>query len=66
MRHLSVKEKSLILWADLVDLGIYSALENVKRKTKSKQQAIQELKRSLSRQSQDHWEGFCRIFKRLK
>lgn len=62
----SFKEKLFILWANLVDLGIHTALNNLKKKTKSTKQALDELKKSLFRQSEDHWEGLCRALKRLK
>jgi len=57
MRRLSKKEKQFIAWANLVDFGVHSAL------IKS---TLNELKKSLFRQSEDHWEGLCSAFKRLK
>ena len=60
-----LKNNPIILWRDLLDLGIEFSLTNL-RKKKSELEAKEELKESLFRQSQEHWQGLYNAFKKLK
>lgn len=58
-------KNSLLLWRDLLDLGVESSLAFLKKK-KSNQEALRQLKMSLHRQSDEHWQGLYNALKRIK
>lgn len=60
-----MKNKEILLWRDLLDLGINTSLAFL-RKKKTKKAALKELKASLFRQGQEHWQGLCEAFKKLR
>ena len=60
-----LKNNQVILWRELLDLGIELSLANLRRK-KTETEAIKELKESLFRQSEEHWQGLFKALKRLK
>jgi hypothetical protein len=60
-----LKENSLVLWRELLDLGIESSLAFLRRK-KTEQRALAELKKSFFRQSQEHWQGLYSALQKLK
>jgi len=59
------KNNFLLLWKDILDLGVSSSLAFLKKK-KNKKEALKELKMSFHRESQDHWQRLCETFKKLE
>ena len=60
-----LQKDSVILWRDILDLGIESSLAVLKKKN-TKANALKELRNSLFRQSEEHWQGLYNALKRLK
>ncbi len=65
MRKKSQKEGFALLWKDLLDLGVASSLA-FSRKSKGEKMALGELRVSLLRQSEEHWQGLYKALKRLR
>lgn len=65
MANKELQRDSLLLWKDLLDLGIESSLAFLQKK-RTKQVALKELKTSLFRQSEEHWQGLYNALKKLK
>lgn len=64
-KKVSTRRSPFILWKDLLDLGLPLYLARIKRHMPEKE-ALKELKKSFSRQSEEHWQGLCSAFKKLK
>ena len=60
-----LQKDSVTLWRDILDLGIESSLAVLKKKN-TKANALKELRNSLFRQSEEHWQGLYNALKRLK
>lgn len=65
MKDKKLRNNPIILWKDLLDLGIMLSLANL-RKKQSELEARKELKESLFRQSEEHWQGLCKVLNDLK
>ncbi len=65
MKKKSQKDGLIILWKNLLDLGTASSLAFL-RKSKGEKGALGELRASLLRQSEEHWQGLYRTLKRLR
>ena len=61
-----MKNNNIYLWRDLLDFGFESAKANLLKKGKNYAQAMQELKQSLKRQSEEHLQGLISLLKNLK
>lgn len=64
-QKISLKENPLILWKDLLDLGVALSLARLKKRTRRKS-ALKELKLSLFRQSEEHWQALYHTLKKLR
>lgn len=64
-QRVSLEERQVILWRDLLDLGVKSSLTFLQKRS-SKKIALRELRKSLLRQSEEHWQGLYDALKRLK
>lgn len=65
MKQVSLKDNPLILWKDLLDLGIESSFIFFKKK-KNEREALRQLKVSLFRQSQEHLQALYKLLKKIK
>lgn len=59
------KDRLFLEWANLVDIGFQSTLENLK-KTRSLRNSLDEIKGILLRHSEEHWKILYKTLKRMK